>query len=151
MSCHVATLGRPRRCCRWTLGKSKPESRSKNFRFLACLTLIGFRGQNALIFPASRVSHNEFPELTRYQNENEKNKLLISLSTAVRSSLAVTFQFQFSFPFRFLSIFPRFRVEVFHTKWKTQVLNLWRKIWKLSQNTNADNEATFLMAARIAS
>lgn len=29
---------------------------------------------------------------------------------------------------------------------ETEVLNLWRKIWKLSQNTNADNEGTFLMA-----
>lgn len=126
-----------------------------------------FSWRNALICPQQQaiVSHSllrmDFRSLsgtcTAVSQNTHKMLLLISLSTAAPMLMLftcseVTFQFfisHFPIPFRL-----DFRVKCFGIlgiilsggESETEVLNLWRKIWKLSQNTNADNAGTFLMA-----
>lgn len=166
--CHVMWQLWNRKQAVGVSGHRKIEASNEvNVRFVACLAVIAFRGANALICPQQQpiVSHSQlrmdFRSLsgtcTAVSQNTHKMLLLISLSTAAPMLMLftcseVTFQFfisHFPIPFRLdsrVKCFGILGIILSGGESETEVLNLWRKIWKLSQNTNADNEGTFLMA-----
>lgn len=108
MSWHVATvatLSRPCRCCLWTLGKSKQETGGENFRFLACLMVIGFWGQNALIFHnvefPTVCAGNRFRELIKWYEKKKNTNCSLPYQQLCALYLQLHFNFNFNFHFHF--------------------------------------------------